>query len=202
MTDSSQNRMNTLHNVSAAAQVAASDGSLRLPSGARELLGAMINIYKYDLSDAEAVLWEHEVFSRYPEEQIMRALKAHMESGKPDAKFMPRYGEIKKMLEPTGGFAQVVQAVRDAGPYAQPDISDPVLLAAIHQMGGWATVCAELPDGRENPIEFDRYMKRFDVALAFARTAIRVQGVLPPPLTAIGQQRIDAGNSKLEKVRT
>jgi len=182
-------------------QIPTTGDGLRLPSGARELLGAMVNIYKYDLSDAEAVLWEHEVFSRYPEEQIMRALKAHMESGRPDAKFMPRYGEIKKMLEPMGGFAQVVQAVREAGPYAPPDISDPALLAAIHQMGGWATVCAELPDGRENPIEFDRYMKRFDVALAFARTTIQVQGISPPPLTAIGQQRIDANSPRLQKAR-
>jgi len=166
--------------------VEGADETLRIPQNARQLLAAMARLYKYELTDTESMLWEMEIFSRYPDEVIMRALKMHMESGSTDAKFMPRYGMIKRMLEPTGNFLQIAQAVKAVGPYGIPDIQDPVLLAAIHQMGGWVAVCAEMPDARERPIDFDRYLKRFDVALAAAQTEVAVRGTPPTPLVAIG----------------
>jgi len=182
-------------------QVVENVETLRIPQNARQLLAAMSRLYKYELTDTESMLWEMEIFSRYPDETVMRALKAHMESGSADAKFMPRYGVIKRMLEPTGNFLQIVQAVKNVGPYGIPDIDDPVLIAAIHQMGGWVAVCTEMPDARERPIDFDRYLKRFDVALAAGQTEVSVRGIEPLPLTAIGIGR-DAAPQIATEVNT
>lgn len=157
-----------------------------MPTDATEMLAHMANIYRYEISDFEAVLWQTQVINRYPNEAVMRALLAHMESGTNDSNFMPKYGAIKARLEPIAGFTQVHEAVRKFGPYQVPEISDPVLLSAIDQMGGWAKVCEEMPDPVGRAVDFDRYMKRFENAIQTGKQRVNVLCQLPPPLKAIG----------------
>lgn len=164
-------------------------GAPSLPQNPAEMLAAMANMYRYEMPDLEAVLWVNQVFNVYPPKAVMRALLAHMEAGTADSNFMPKYGAIKKRLEPTRGFVDIVHAVSHGSPYVAPEsIKDPVLIQAIHEMGGWGKVCAEMPDGRERPIDFDRYMKRFDAAITAATAAIQVRGAKPQPLIGISQQ--------------
>jgi hypothetical protein len=162
------------------------DVGIDLPSTPQELLAQMARMYKYELSDFEALLWTAQVFSVYPAQAVMRALMAHMESGTHDANFMPRHGAIKAKLEPVVGFKEIEQAIKQVGPYQLPNITDPVLLTAIEQMGGWARVCNELPDPVVRPIDFDRYVKRFEVAILAAKNQVQVQGHKPAKLKCIG----------------
>lgn len=74
-----------------------------MPTTAREFLAHMATHYKHLMSEFETVLWEAQVFSVYEDPQIVRALKAHMESGTSDANFMPKYGAIRARLEPVRG---------------------------------------------------------------------------------------------------
>ena len=161
-------------------------GSFVMPTTASEMLASMARLYKYDLSEFESMLWEAQIFSQFPDQIVMRALLDHMELPSADAKFMPKYGAIKAKLEPVRGFGEIERAVRTGSPYVMPDLKDPVLVEAVHQMGGWTLVCAEMPDPRERPIDFDRYLRRFESALGFARNQVNVQGKLPAPLAAIG----------------
>ena|GEM_PF-3882209 len=160
-----------------------------LPQTARDMLAAMAGIYKYSLSDFEVMMWEGQVFTQYPDAVVMRALLAHMESGKSDANFFPRYGNIKAILEPAGGFIDIANAVRAGSPYVPPNLQDPILVEAIHQLGGWAMVCEEMPDARERPIDFDRYAKRVDAAITAARNTVQIQGKQPLSLVGLGQSR-------------
>lgn len=162
------------------------DVGMSFPQTPAELLAEMASLYKYNMSDFEAMLWAAQVFECYPPEAVMRALIAHMESGTNDANFMPKYGAIKARLEPVRGFKEIESAVRITGPYAVPDIKDPVVLAAINELGGWARVCSEMPDPTVRPIDFDRYVKRVEAALQAARNQTHVQAINPPPLKAIG----------------
>ncbi|CUJ50658.1 Uncharacterised protein [Achromobacter sp. 2789STDY5608633] len=163
-----------------------------MPTTAREFLAHMATHYKHLMSEFETVLWEAQVFSVYEDPQIVRALKAHMESGTSDANFMPKYGAIRARLEPVRGFQDIHQAVVSGSPYVAPKLDDPVLIEAIHQMGGWTKVCAEMPDLQAAPIEFDRYMRRFETVLVAARAKTQVQGHMPPALQGLGTPRIAA----------
>lgn len=163
-----------------------------MPTTARDFLAHMATHYKYLMSEFETVLWEAQVFSVYEDPQILRALKAHMESGTSDANFMPKYGAIRARLEPVRGFQDIHQAVVSGSPYVAPSLNDPVLVEAIHQMGGWAKVCAEMPDLQAAPIDFDRYMRRFETVLVAARAKTQIQGHVPPALQGLGTPRIAA----------
>lgn len=157
-----------------------------LPVSPEDMLAYMVNIYRYDLSAFEALLWEAQIFSVHPAQEVMRALMAHMESGTHDANFMPKYGAIKARLEPAPGVEQIVAAVKATGPYSVPSISDPGILGAIEMMGGWVAVCEQLPDPVAKPIDYDRYLKRLEVALQAARNRHQVKGVGAPSLKALG----------------
>lgn len=156
-----------------------------LPTTPAEMLIEIARICKHDLSDFEALMWTTQIFECYPPEVVMRALRAHMESGTNDANFMPKYGAIKARLEPVRGFVEIEHAVRTGNPYVAQQFNDPVLIQAIHQMGGWERVCAEMPDPRERPIDFSQYVKRFEVALSAAKTKVEIHGMTPRPLQGI-----------------
>lgn len=160
-----------------------------VPSSAAGMLAEMARIYKYDLSAFEALLWQTQVFDDFPDEVVMRALMEHMMGNGPDAKFMPKPGAIKNRLVHTPGFAEIHAAVKVGSPYIAPNISDPALIEAIQMMGGWAQVCAEMPDNRESPIDYDRYTKRFEAAIGAARNKVNIHGHSPAPLAAIGQRK-------------
>ena len=161
------------------------DDGISMPQSPAEMLSAMARMYKYDLSEFEAILWTNQIFKSYEPEAVMRALLAHMEGPAPDSNFMPKYGVIKHKLEPTRGIEDIVAAVRGGSPYVAPAIKDPVLIQAIQQMGGWVKVCAEMPDPREKPIDFGQYIKRFDAAVTAAVSKIGVQNIKPAPLLGI-----------------
>lgn len=163
-----------------------STAAFTMPNNARAMLAEMASMYRYELTDFESMMWEAQVFSQHSDDVVMRALLDHMETPGKDAQFMPHYGKIKNKLEPVLGFLEIESAVRTGSPYKVPDIHDPVVVEAIQCMGGWAKVCSEMPDARERPIDYDRYLKRFEVALVAARNKVNVQGYRPAPLAAIG----------------
>lgn len=179
-----------------------SEEEINLPQTPAELLAEMARMYNYNLSDFEAMMWAAQVFDVYPPDVVMRALIAHMESGTQDANFMPRYGAIKAKLEPVRGFKELEQAVRLTGPYSTPKIKDPILLAAIEQLGGWVRVCTEMPDPIARPIDFERYVKRAETALQLAKTQVQVQGYKPPKLKALASPVPSSAAPQLEGVVT
>lgn len=157
------------------------------PATPEGLLAEMARLYRYDLSEFEATLWVTQVFNRYPSEAVMRALLAHMGSGGRDSAFMPKFGDILARLAPPLDVSSIVDAVKRFGPYKVPAITDPTLRLAIEKMGGWVRVCSEMPDSSTRSIDFDRYMKRLDAALAQARNAIEVHGAQAPQLACLGK---------------
>lgn len=159
--------------------------SLGLPQNASEMLAQMCYMYRYELGDLESFLWQTQVLDVYPDEQIVRAMLAHIEGPAPDRKFMPKYGDIKNMIAPATGLLEIEALVRSGNPYSAPQVKDPVLVQAITLMGGWEAVCAQMPDARERPIDFSQYCKRMESALAQARQQVQVHGVSPAPLKGL-----------------
>lgn len=157
-----------------------------LPQSASDFLASMAMSYNYVLSDFEALMWTTRVFSRFDDASVVRALIRFMETTGRDRAFFPRYGMILEMLEAPAAATDLDTLVREGSPYTAPDIQDPVLLMAISLLGGWARVCQELPDARENPTGHTVYMKRVQAAMTQAATAVQVHGAKPPQLVAIG----------------
>lgn len=155
------------------------------PTNAPEMLSAMARMYNYDLSDFESMLWMGEVFDVYPDKDIILALKHYMENGD-QSRFMPKYGDIKKLLETQDDTIQQLNLlVTRYGSYSTPPPEEisPLLLATIEQLGGWVKVCAEMPDSA-NGMQFSQYLKRAESACNIARKRVAIYSEEPKSLTS------------------
>lgn len=152
-------------------------------SPAQLKLAEVFGMYKHDATPLEAELWTR-LIEVHGDEAILRFLSHHVLS----SSFVPRPSDAHKALE-TGAadsqaaFSLVVAAVRKVGPYGTPTELNrhPAVVAAVEQMGGWAMVCAALPDTSRS-FELQAYQKQFDAAFRLGSSRVAIQGLAPAPL--------------------
>lgn len=153
------------------------------PKNAHEMLAAMARMYNYDLTSFESMLWVGEIFDIYNDKDVIFALKYHMENGT-RSRFMPKYGEIKQLLEVHDDTLQEIRLlVSRYGSYSPPPVNEttPLVLATIEQLGGWVKVCAEMPDASDSA-SFSQYIKRAESACQAARKHVGVYKKAPKGL--------------------
>jgi hypothetical protein len=153
---------------------------------ARQFWAAVNGMYKHHPTDSETLIWELEVFSKFDNDFIVDALRAHVRS----SEFAPRpncvwrgAGSASNVF-PRLALDHVVQAVKMHGPYRSPNLCNPQVAMAISHLGGWAIVCKEIPDP-SNGFEFERYTKRFEAAYEAARADVDVCKLTPPPVLGL-----------------
>lgn len=158
------------------------------PKNAPEMLASMARMYNHDLTSFESMLWAGEIFSVYNDKDIILALKHYMENGT-QSRFMPRYGDIKQLLAVEDDtLGEIRLLVSRYGSYNPPSPSEttPLLLATIEQLGGWSTVCAEMPDSSESML-FTQYAKRAEKACQAAKKRVAIYKQTPNAL--LGRQK-------------
>jgi len=164
-----------------------------LPTNAEEMWAHTMGYYKQMPSDMETLLWKVKIFDVFPPKAIINALSFHIDT----SAFAPKISDIKKQLErenvqsSAAGLLVVQNVVKRFGAYNSPEMTSPVLRAAIELLGGWVTVCAELPDASTSPFEFERYQKRFATAFERAQQDVNVHGAKPKQLLGLAAKDAD-----------
>lgn len=142
------------------------------PSRAMILLAEYLGSHKHVMTNFEAIHWGR-LIEEVGDEAVENYLLMHMRSGN---EFAPKASAAFAALDPVGGdadsaFAELTKLVTKVGPYRAPPISQPVMKAAIIEMGGWAKVCETLPDPGVR-FEFDAFRKRFLSAFKLATSDV------------------------------
>ncbi len=140
---------------------------------------------KHKFTDLERELWER-LIETYGGQAILAFLADYALNG---SGFAPRPSDAQKMLNPGNGdsqvaFSMLVQAVKTVGSWETPTVlnDNPVLVAAVHQLGGWAHICNTLPDPIGNRYEFEGFQKQFDAAFRLASSRVKIHAERPKPL--------------------
>lgn len=148
-------------------------------------LGDVMSARRYEMTDFEADAWLR-VIKAVPRQRFLNFLSYHFAS----SPFAPQVSDATKHLDlaanPDVSFNRLAALVASVGPYAVPQIEDPVLVATIQNLGGWATVNEQLPDPSQ-PLATKAYRERFNACFNAAITQVRIDGQMPSePLRAIG----------------
>lgn len=152
-----------------------------------DLLGAK----RYAVTELELTIWRRIVeHPKVPRGRFKDFLTHHVMT----STFAPQPNEAMEalglLLSPEAGFRALQRLVSEEGPYRAPDGVDPVLVAAINEMGGWAEVCEKMPDpATATTYAVKQFRDDFDSAFRTAANAVNVRGRTPDPLRAIGQTR-------------
>lgn len=158
-----------------------------LPQTAQEMWAYTLGYYKHVPGDMETLLWKVKILDKYPERAIINAFLGHIDN----SVFAPKIPDIKKLLDvdqvhsAAAGLLTVQQLVKQTGPYKTPAIESSVLRATVDELGGWAAVCAELPDPSSPGQDFERYQKRFSTAFERATHQVQIYGAEPKKLTGL-----------------
>ncbi len=147
----------------------------------KEVLGA----YRYELTEFEAGVWLN-IMRSVPRERFVAFLRHHYQT----SPFAPKPSDATKHLDSSlsseRAFHRLGVAVAQIGPYADPQISDPILRQAIHLLGGWAAVNEQMPAASETHAT-RAFRERFDASFNMAVTQVRIDQIeQPDPLIAIG----------------
>ncbi len=146
------------------------------------LLIEMSAYYKHTISMFEAALWQT-VIGEFGEDPVYNALMQYCSS---PAAFMPKVGEIRVRLgsgeaSAALAFEEVRALVASAGPYVEPPIEDPAIVATIQALGGWVEVNKAMPDPTVDRFGFEALQKRF-ATLYTQHRAMATAGKLGPQL--------------------
>lgn len=150
-------------------------------------LSNVMGMLKHAVTEFEAELWLN-IMRTTPRVKFENFLKTYLLS------LQARYGAPKPndaaqalgfVTDPETAYAALERAVSQFGPYQQPDLKDPVLVQAVHNMGGWARVNETMPS-QENSFEVRAFKERFTAALNSATNQVRIEGLGVEPLLAIG----------------
>lgn len=154
-------------------------------SPAQFSLSEVMGMTNHKVTALEASLWNR-LIETYGDDAILAFLSDHVLNG---TGFAPRPSDAQKMLNPGNSdsqvaFSELVRAVKTVGPYATPAAlnESPVLVAAVHHLGGWAHICNTMPDAIGNRFEFDGFQKQFDAAFRLAASRVKIHGEQPKPL--------------------
>ena len=139
----------------------------------------------HTLTMFEADVWKS-IIDNTPEAHFKAFLKHHVLT----SKFCPTPADAAAALGLQGGdvqvaYGQLERMVQKFGPYAVPDLSDSVLISAIHHLGGWAAVVESFPSPKETFLA-KAFRERFEVAFKTAVSDVCILGRIPAPLLPIG----------------
>ncbi len=153
-------------------------------------LSSVMGMLKHAVTEFEAELWLN-IMRTTPRVKFENFLKTYLLS--PQARYgAPKPNDAAQALgfttDPETAYAVLERAVIQYGPYQQPEFKDPVLVQAVHNMGGWARVNETLPS-QENSFEVRAFKERFVAALNSATNQVRIDGQAVEPLLAIGGAR-------------
>jgi hypothetical protein len=149
-------------------------------------LTEIMGMYGHSMTGFEAQIWAT-IIDRVKPSAFQAFLQQHVLT----SKFAPKPADAAAALALGGADSQQAYAlleryVAKCGPYASPDIADPVLVATIHQLGGWATVNEQMPSFNDT-FALKAFKDRFESAFRLASHEVCIQGIQPRPLLAIGQ---------------
>lgn len=153
-------------------------------------LSNVMGMLKHAVTEFEAELWLN-IMRRTPRVKFENFLKTFLMS--PQSRYgAPKPSDAAQALgfvtDPETAYAVLERAVSQFGPYQQPQLADPVLIQAVHNLGGWARVNEVMPS-QENTFEVRAFKERFVAALNSASNQVRIEGMAVEPLLAIGAAR-------------
>jgi len=171
---------------------------------AAEVVGQMFSQAQREITPVESSMWIVEIGRLGPERLLAFARfwmsgGGQTSSGQMFAR-VPRIDDFRRYADPSyideqRALELLYEIVRTVGAYADPNISDPRLRAAVHSMGGWARICQDMPSRTED-FAFKRFSDVFRQAWTVAQ-GMEVRGELAaPPLRGLiaspNQLRISA----------
>lgn len=112
-----------------------------------QTLTGVAELYGKSISAAAVSLW-WDALKRFELADIERAFRAAISSPE-NGQFMPKPADLIRAIEGTSGdrsllaWGKVMDAMRGAGAYNSVAFDDPVIHAAISDMGGWPKLCRE-----------------------------------------------------------
>lgn len=153
-------------------------------------LANVMGMLKHAVTEFEAELWLN-IMRVTPRAKFQNFLKTYLMS--PQSRYgAPKPSDAAQALgfvaDPETAYAALERAVQAYGPYQQPDLVDPVLIQAVHNLGGWARVNEIMPSA-ENPFDVRAFKERFVAALNSATNQVRIEGLGVEPLLALGGAR-------------
>lgn len=156
----------------------------------RTALSEVAAIFKHSLTTFEAQAWA-KIMETTPRVKFQNFLSNYLLS--PEAQYgSPKLHHAAKVLglavDAESAYAMVEAAVKKFGPYQKPDIKDPVVVATIQVLGGWAAVNEQFPQA-SGSFEAKAFKDRFEAAMNTAINQVRIEGQMPSSLEAIGNAR-------------
>jgi len=154
------------------------------PTKAIQRLADVMSARRYEATAFEMDCWVA-IIERVPERQFLAFLSHHYQT----SPYAPQPSDATKFLDvaasPDAAFLILHQAVRTVGPYVVPNITEPVLVEAIHLFGGWASVNELMPAPSES-FQMRSFRERFDACFNAAIAHVRINAVpLSGPLHAL-----------------
>lgn len=129
-----------------------------------ELLKATMDVYGKETSVGMVQVW-WEALKRFEYAEVRRSLSQHLQNVD-SGQFAPRPADIIRVIEgggsegrALGAWTKVLEAVRRVGSWRSVVFDDPLIHAAIEDMGGWVALCAMTED--EAPFKGNEFQKRY-----------------------------------------
>lgn len=151
-------------------------------------LTEVMGMYNHSMTGFEAQIWATVIDKVTPS-----AFQAFLQQHILTSKFAPKPADAAAALalggaDPQQAYALLERHVSKCGPYATPGITDPVLIATVHQLGGWAAVNEQMPSFKDT-FALKAFKDRFESAFRLASHEVCIQGIKPKALLAIGQSQ-------------
>lgn len=151
-------------------------------------LAEVMGMYNHSMTAFEGQIWAT-IIDKVKSSSFQAFLQQHVLT----SKFAPKPSDAAAALALGGADAQQAYAllerhVSKCGPYATPEITDPVLISTVQQLGGWANVNEQMPSFKDT-FALKAFKERFESAFRLASHEVCIQGIQPRPLVAIGQSQ-------------
>lgn len=159
------------------------------------LLTALADYYKQKLSPGVIGLyWEG--LRQFDYEAIEKAAWAHTQRPDDDSHFMPRIGDLKKMMEGSSNdqgqiaWSKVDRAVRVVGPYADVAFDDPIIHRVLQDMGGWMLIGSK--EDKDWPFTAKEFVTRYQ--------GYKMTGEIPEhPTHLVGMETAQNGSAGIHQ---
>jgi hypothetical protein len=163
-------------------------------------LSEVMGSYRHEMTAFEAAAWS-KIIESVPQERFLAFLSHHYQV----STFRPLPADASKYLDQAVdqevAYAKLERLVRDLGPYVDPQIDDdPILVATVLNLGGWATVNERFPDPSQT-FEVRAFKERFIANFNQALVHVRIYKQLPTQkLVPIGASPLALPAPRLERL--
>jgi hypothetical protein len=142
-----------------------------------DALSAVMSACRYEMTAFESDVWTG-LIEKTPRDRFLAFLQHHYST----SAFAPKPSDASKFLDrsldPNLALLRLMDLVKELGPYQSPPVDDPVLVSAIHLMGGWIKVNEEMPDVSMDA-QMRRFKERFLTCFEQAIVQVRINGEMP-----------------------